>query len=388
MDPHLTKEISTFPWETLPQVSRRDIEAHRQSLQAFPGFADVRDTASALSALLSVPCEITPLTLAQGFLAPLYQGVAIEFELEGPDRQAVLVECDLALVLSLLSIVGKTPAPTLIDTENADAPTPRICGAAAAIAMYLVRRGPGKVLPLSLKGTAPAENALLAFCNDESGAEPIYASYTVVVGAEAYLTRVWLRATPTLRPERPLELAHFGRAALSLKVVLTEEVLKTAELAALQSGDVWVLPRKAHEGADRLLSGPVFLAAAQSEVGLRATLRDGKLVYDGEIVDVGPAARLQHPAMSDDRVFGEVPVSVRVEVGAVEIAAREWARLRAGDTLTLQKRLGDPVVLRVAGIEVARGELVNVEGEIGVRILEKHAGSGTEDSVDTQVVPT
>mgnify|MGYP000459228911 CR=1 FL=1 len=46
-----------------------------------------------------------------------------------------------------------------------------------------------------------------------------------------------------------------------------------------------------------------------------------------------------------------------------------------GDVITLARRVGEPVVLRVAGVEVARGELVEVEGEVGVRITQKTGGS-------------
>ena len=64
----------------------------------------------------------------------------------------------------------------------------------------------------------------------------------------------------------------------------------------------------------------------------------------------------------------DAPVVVRVELGVVELPAREWAALADGDVLTLGRKLGDLVVLRVGGVEVARGELVQVEGEYGIRI--------------------
>jgi flagellar motor switch/type III secretory pathway protein FliN len=64
------------------------------------------------------------------------------------------------------------------------------------------------------------------------------------------------------------------------------------------------------------------------------------------------------------------PVVVRVEVGAVSMSAREWAELAPGDVIETGRRIAEPVVLRVAGREVARGELVNLEGELGVRIRE------------------
>ena len=61
---------------------------------------------------------------------------------------------------------------------------------------------------------------------------------------------------------------------------------------------------------------------------------------------------------------------VRVEVASVTLTAREWAKLGPGDVIETGVPLAEPVVLRVGGREVARGELVSVDGELGVRIRE------------------
>jgi flagellar motor switch/type III secretory pathway protein FliN len=67
----------------------------------------------------------------------------------------------------------------------------------------------------------------------------------------------------------------------------------------------------------------------------------------------------------------DAPLVVRVEVGAVTLTASEWAALGPGDVVALGRRVHEPIVLRVAGAEVARGELVDIEGELGVRIRER-----------------
>jgi len=67
----------------------------------------------------------------------------------------------------------------------------------------------------------------------------------------------------------------------------------------------------------------------------------------------------------------DAPLVVRVEVGAVTLSAAEWAALATGDVVALGRRVHEPVVLRIAGTEVARGELVDIEGELGVRIRER-----------------
>ena len=70
-------------------------------------------------------------------------------------------------------------------------------------------------------------------------------------------------------------------------------------------------------------------------------------------------------------VILDAPLVVRVELGAVTLTAREWASLGAGDVIALGRRVSEPIILRVAGVEVARGELVDIEGELGVRIRQR-----------------
>ena len=73
-------------------------------------------------------------------------------------------------------------------------------------------------------------------------------------------------------------------------------------------------------------------------------------------------------------VLADAPVVVRVEIGTASMTAREWAGLSAGDVIALGRPIAEPVILRVAGVEVARGELVQVDGEVGVRILSRVTG--------------
>jgi flagellar motor switch/type III secretory pathway protein FliN len=71
-----------------------------------------------------------------------------------------------------------------------------------------------------------------------------------------------------------------------------------------------------------------------------------------------------------EQIVGETPVVVRLELGSVEMSAAEWAALRLGDVIASGRRLEEAVSLRTGGREIARGELVEIEGEIGVRITQ------------------
>lgn len=67
-------------------------------------------------------------------------------------------------------------------------------------------------------------------------------------------------------------------------------------------------------------------------------------------------------------VLLEAPLTVRVEIASMALSVREWSVLREGDVIDTGVRLREPVVLRVAGREIATGELVNIEGTVGVRL--------------------
>jgi flagellar motor switch/type III secretory pathway protein FliN len=64
----------------------------------------------------------------------------------------------------------------------------------------------------------------------------------------------------------------------------------------------------------------------------------------------------------------DAPLVVRVEVASLSLSAEAFANLKPGDIVATEQPLGQLSTLRVAGREVARGELVNIDGELGVRI--------------------
>jgi flagellar motor switch/type III secretory pathway protein FliN len=116
---------------------------------------------------------------------------------------------------------------------------------------------------------------------------------------------------------------------------------------------------------------------------LRATLADA-----GHLVVRGTEALALDQELAMDRIDEtektaeaalEAPLVVRVEVGAVAMTAREWGELAVGDVIPVGRSLGELSVLRIGGVEVARGELVDVEGELGVRIRELGAKDVTID---------
>jgi type III secretion system YscQ/HrcQ family protein len=65
---------------------------------------------------------------------------------------------------------------------------------------------------------------------------------------------------------------------------------------------------------------------------------------------------------------GEVPATLTVEIGRVSLPLARLADLRPGDVIELDRDPSEPVELTSGGRLVARGELVQVEDQLGVRV--------------------
>jgi flagellar motor switch protein FliN len=65
----------------------------------------------------------------------------------------------------------------------------------------------------------------------------------------------------------------------------------------------------------------------------------------------------------------DIPLSVVIELGRIKTTAGDIVAMRAGQILELRRAPNDPVNITVNGKLIGKGELVEVEGELGVRIL-------------------
>ena len=69
------------------------------------------------------------------------------------------------------------------------------------------------------------------------------------------------------------------------------------------------------------------------------------------------------------RAAGDAPIDLVVELARIRIPLAELAALRPGEVLATGRALGERVTLRAGDRAIALGELVEIEGEIGVRVL-------------------
>ena len=125
------------------------------------------------------------------------------------------------------------------------------------------------------------------------------------------------------------------------------------------------------------------------ERGHAASLRDGarqrasssSSVQSSSSLPSGPDPdeRSQHsdnyeeddgaPDASAAGLLDDVTVAMVVELGRVMVSAADIMGLRPGQVIELSRAPGEPVDLVVDGKRIGKGELVEIDGELGVRIL-------------------
>ena len=148
---------------------------------------------------------------------------------------------------------------------------------------------------------------------------------------------------------RPAELPEqLGAVSVAGSLRSGSAALTPSDVDSLRPGDVVILDAPPGEAAALQLPG-----------GLRAR---GRL--DGDSLEV-EVVELAHPGIA----AGDLPVVLDVELASVAVPLRDVARIAPGAVLLLGLDRNGHVTLRIGERALARGELVEVEGAVGVRIL-------------------
>ncbi|KPK66181.1 MAG: hypothetical protein AMK73_00815 [Planctomycetes bacterium SM23_32] len=107
---------------------------------------------------------------------------------------------------------------------------------------------------------------------------------------------------------------------------------------------------------------------ADEDAGAPAEAQDEKLTSRaaefGELTD-----EAQGPGLSLDLVL-DISMPVTVELGRTSMPVRELLQLRTGSVVELDKMAGDPIDLYVRDVRFARGEVVVVDNNFGMRVTE------------------
>jgi flagellar motor switch protein FliN len=74
--------------------------------------------------------------------------------------------------------------------------------------------------------------------------------------------------------------------------------------------------------------------------------------------------------------IGQMKVPLMVVLGETSLPVAEVATIQAGTIIELGSLAGEPVMLLAAGEMIAKGEVVIIDENFGIRVTEVNAGAG------------
>ncbi|MBX3184813.1 MAG: FliM/FliN family flagellar motor switch protein [Polyangiaceae bacterium] len=364
----MTRAVRAYPWQALESLVREEVRLGRGVRQALARAVDVPRWTRELSTLLQLDADL----------------VVHSAQLSQPPRQAVMLYFRVDPSGLRLGLGAGPQLADLLFTRMLDRP-PRIARADATVDAVLHGALAALVTELARR---TGEDAVLTAIEPWRAAEVLLTEATLILGGQPYAVYGW--ADPRgvqVTPPSPRSLMELGALPLALPLVVGQSPCHRRLLAELRVGDAWIPGEPLWLDAER--SGRVALVAPGGERAVQASVTRGQAritelttalpwSLDGAHSDEAASDTSGYGApeellMTDTHPVMDAPILIRVELGSVTLSAAEWARLTVGDVLETDVSLSAPVVLRAAGRALARGELVEVEGHIGVRITQLEA---------------
>lgn len=197
----------------------------------------------------------------------------------------------------------------------------------------------------------------------------------------------WLDATGIAGEVWPIGPASPGVVANAVVPSYVEAVLATplgpiTVVAAVPPGAPLVVGRSASVGPrvpGRIIVATATMAAAdvagvhvrdvvivERVLALQIGTSRIELAARPEAVVAKVASEYVRAAMA---IADDARMELTVELGSTELPLRELADLALGSVVPLGRPLRGPFELRVAGRRIGTGELIDIEGELGVRVL-------------------
>jgi len=179
--------------------------------------------------------------------------------------------------------------------------------------------------------------------------------------ARLLLPALWLQSKLEQLPEEaPRELSpQVGAAKLPLRVFIGSALLPRGEYSSLKVGD------------------RLFVSGVKRDSA--CLIGDGRLVgpgfeLRGEFTPTGfsPSHLIPHPTPESpvsSPVDPSLPVEVEIELTRLRLPLCQLGAIKPGAVMPLHINAAQQVVVRIGDRAVARAELVEIEGEVGARII-------------------
>lgn len=373
-------EARPYPWETLPRLGREQASLLRRLARRLPlaapqaALAVLREALGAEPLLRELPLGFVAPGAMAGSLADPLVAVVLAAP-EGPAAGRVAIELDPRIAACIIDrALGGDAGAEVAEPVGALGDVER--GVLAYVAARAVTVAGGR--PWRVLGVVTSPAALLFALKDDGA---VVWSAEVCLGTDRGMARAWIPEAALSRAAT--DVVPGGPSVRRLPVELVAEgargELAAADLEALRSGDVVVLDETWLALRDGTFSGEVRLRAeGATRTAWWCAVGDEGIVVR-EMDRRRDAAKTRGSRMQDteereatDRAVdlaGDAPVEVTVEVARFTLPLEELGSLRVGEVVLTGRALGERVILRAGGRAVAEGELVDVEGEVGVRLM-------------------
>jgi type III secretion system YscQ/HrcQ family protein len=383
---HVSSDSLGFPWHTLERLSADDVKLEHDARRGILELVDFSRLALVFSELFVATMDRAGVRNAKVTTERRHLGS--DFILRA-DGFTVWLSLEPALVVMLLKrVVGQRQG-----LDNGNPLSEAIHGASLAVLAEVCRRvarGPSLAPDFSVCGTSAGKPSLVG----SPGPQRAWAvDFFVRLDGQSFAGSAAISGA--VKATQPAHSDTQGRALatpVALVLVVARCVLERPQFESLMLGDV-VIPDAPiltalaadSPNPDALNGSVMWLCSPGATQALELVVRDAKLCL-ARVTELSYDARVTNRASTTDAtpqpevppspgqptaldVVMQAPVVVHVEIGTVTLPAHAWLGLRPGDVVSSQVPIGQPVTLRVAEQAVAEGELVNVDGRVGVRLL-------------------
>ena len=318
---------TVFPFDDLPRLARGDVAI----TAALARWLAMRPSGRRIEALVGGPVRLATTTIS-------------EFDRSGWDDPNA-GSCALRVAGATLEVRGanalvrRIAQKTLGGPAELGAPRPLGAGEQALWALAVA----AAVEDLGIAGEVwPCEEPVIGSPEDRE----LVLGLTIAGAASSVAIRMpralELRVPPVRMPAWPAQVM------VDVPIVIGRCAIAGPALAALAPRSIITLEAAVGHAELVVLGGSVGLAIA-----------DGELVA---AVTTGYVARSM--ALPDD-----AHVELTVGLGTTQLSLRQVFELAIGQVVPLGRPLAGPFEIRAAGKLVGQGELVSVDGELGVRIV-------------------
>ena len=167
-----------------------------------------------------------------------------------------------------------------------------------------------------------------------------------------------------------------SRLPIPMRLAIGETGMTLSLLREVRRGDVVLITRRFVQADDQLL---LQVPTPDGQWGLPVQIGDMCMTV---IDSMRRLTSDQSQPSSSEFQWDDLPIHLSFDLGEKILALRELQRLQSGETLPLDRPLDRCVSIRANGVVIGSGELVDIDGRLGVSVASLNAtgAATTEES--------